>query len=80
MDVFIGHFNDAPAWNIKKETTAKVIQQLQPPIVLTSEYSPEPAEFILKEAGIKDRKEQEELLVDLNDLKDIKEMQYYYLQ
>lgn len=34
VDIFIGHFNHAPAWNIKKETTAKVIQQLQPHIVL----------------------------------------------
>ncbi|MNW57113.1 hypothetical protein D3C74_348910 [compost metagenome] len=45
-----------------------------------SEYSPEPADYILKEIGIQERKEQEVLLVDRNDLKEIKQMEYYYLQ
>ncbi|WP_410768511.1 MBL fold metallo-hydrolase [Fontibacillus sp. BL9] len=79
IDVFLAYFFDAPEWNIKKETAVKVIQQLNSPIVLVTEYDPEAAAFILDAIGAKEIIEQDVLIVGREDLNKIKTPEYIYL-
>ncbi|MNZ56110.1 hypothetical protein D3C78_740490 [compost metagenome] len=80
VDVLIAGFKDVAEYNLKKDTTLKVIQQLHPSIILPSEYDTDASKYILDALSIKELKKENSLLLDKQELENMKETECFYLQ
>lgn len=79
VDVVLAYFNDSPTWNVKKEITVKVLQQVKAPIVLPSEYNEDASKFILDQLKVKELTHQDALYVSKDDIQNIKAPEYIFL-
>ncbi|WEK54393.1 MAG: MBL fold metallo-hydrolase [Candidatus Cohnella colombiensis] len=80
LDIVLDYFNYAPSYNIKKDTTIKVMQQLNPRIIIPTEYKAKVVEEIVEALKIKDQREMDYLAVDKADIEAIKEPAYIFLK